>query len=87
MALVLPDGTEHVRLGVMPGHLTRAPAGGNGFGYDPLFVADGHERTTAQLEPAAKDAISHRGQAIRALVPVLVDELRRSGAAAAQGAR
>jgi XTP/dITP diphosphohydrolase len=81
MALVLPDGTEHVRTGVMPGHLTTAPAGEHGFGYDPLFVAEGHDRTTAQLDPAAKDAISHRGQAIRALVPVLLDELRRTAAA------
>jgi XTP/dITP diphosphohydrolase len=80
MALVLPDGTEHVRVGMMPGHLRTTPAGENGFGYDPLFVADGHDRTTAQLEPGAKDAISHRGQAIRALVPVLVDELRRTAA-------
>ncbi|SDT18220.1 XTP/dITP diphosphohydrolase [Friedmanniella luteola] len=87
MALVLPDGTEHVRLGVMPGHLRSAPAGENGFGYDPLFVPDGHDRTTAQLEPAAKDAISHRGRAIRALVPVLVDELRRTGAAVPEEAR
>ena len=77
MALVLPDGTEHVRLGVMPGRLATAPAGDNGFGYDPLFVADGYDQTTAELEAAAKDAISHRGQAIRAIVPVLVDELRR----------
>ena len=78
MALVLPDGTEHVRLGVMPGHLRAAPAGDNGFGYDPLFVADGQQVTTAELDAAAKDAISHRGQAIRALVPVLVEELRRT---------
>lgn len=85
MALVLADGTEHVRRGVMPGHLRAEPAGERGFGYDPLFVAEGHDVTTAELEPAAKDAISHRGQAIRALVPVLVDELRRT--APAGGAR
>jgi XTP/dITP diphosphohydrolase len=77
MALVLPDGTEHVRLGTMPGRLTTAPVGENGFGYDPLFVADGYDRTTAELDADAKDAISHRGQAIRAIVPVLIDELRR----------
>ena len=85
MALVLPDGTEHVRLGVLPGHLTTAPAGGNGFGYDPLFVADGHRRTTAELDADAKDAISHRGQAIRALVPVLLAELRRTAGAREDG--
>ena len=77
MALVLPDGTEHVRLGTMSGRLTEAPVGENGFGYDPLFVADGYQQTTAELGAAAKDAISHRGQAIRAVVPVLVAELRR----------
>jgi XTP/dITP diphosphohydrolase len=61
----------------MSGRLTTAPVGENGFGYDPLFVADGYDRTTAELDAEAKDAISHRGQAIRAIVPVLIDELRR----------
>jgi XTP/dITP diphosphohydrolase len=77
MALVLPDGSEQVRLGEMSGRLAEAPMGDNGFGYDPLFVADGHTVTTAELEAAAKDAISHRGQAVRAIVPVLIAELRR----------
>lgn len=86
LALVLPDGTEHVRLGTMQGRLVTAAAGQNGFGYDPLFVADGSTRTTAELDAAAKDAISHRGQAIRALVPVLVDELRRTGPAPGEDA-
>ncbi len=86
LALVLPDGTEHVRLGTMQGRLVTASAGENGFGYDPLFVADGSTRTTAELDAAAKDAISHRGQAIRALVPVLVDELHRTGPAPGEDA-
>lgn len=77
MALVLPDGAEHVCLGTMSGRLVHAPRGQNGFGYDPLFVPDGYERTTAELDAADKDAISHRGQAIAAIVPVLVAELRR----------
>ena len=77
MALVLPDGTEHVRLGEMSGRLSTAPVGDNGFGYDPLFVADGNTVTNGELEAAAKDAISHRGKAVRAIVPVLVAELRR----------
>ena len=77
MAAVLPNGTEHVRLGVMSGRLVETPVGENGFGYDPLFVADGQTRTNAELDPVAKDAISHRGQAVRAIVPVLVAELRR----------
>jgi len=77
MAAVLPNGTEHVRLGVMSGRLVEAPVGHNGFGYDPLFVADGQTMTNAELDPAVKDAISHRGQAVRAIVPVLLAELRR----------
>jgi len=77
MALVLPDGTEHVRVGEMPGRLAVRAAGHNGFGYDPLFVAEGHTVTNGELEPSAKDAISHRGRAVRAILPVLVAELRR----------
>ena len=77
MALVLPDGAEHVRLGEMQGRIAVSPAGQNGFGYDPLFVADGYTVTNGELEPSAKDAISHRGRAVRAIVPVLMSELRR----------
>ena len=77
MAAVLPDGAEHVRLGVMSGRLAEAPRGQNGFGYDPLFVAEGNTMTNGELHPSAKDAISHRGQAVRAIVPVLIEELRR----------
>ena len=61
----------------MSGRLADAPRGDNGFGYDPLFVADGNTVTNGELEPAAKDAISHRGRAVRAIVPVLIAELRR----------
>jgi XTP/dITP diphosphohydrolase len=85
MAAVLPNGTEHVRAGVMSGRLVEAPLGENGFGYDPLFVADGNTLTNAQLEPTAKDAISHRGQAVRAIVPVLIAELRRLEPAGREG--
>lgn len=85
MALVLPDGTEHVRLGEMRGRLSVRPAGHNGFGYDPLFVAEGNTVTNGELEPAAKDAISHRGRAVRAILPVLVAELRRLEPAAQEG--
>jgi XTP/dITP diphosphohydrolase len=85
MAAVLPNGTEHVRIGVMSGRLVEAPLGENGFGYDPLFVADGNTLTNAQLEPTAKDAISHRGQAVRAIVPVLIAEMRRLEPAGREG--
>jgi XTP/dITP diphosphohydrolase len=70
-ALVLPSGKEHVSEGTVYGRLIRQPRGANGFGYDPIFVPDGSELTTAEMDPAAKDAISHRGRALRALAPVI----------------
>lgn len=75
VALVLPDGREAVVHGEMRGCLVREPRGTNGFGYDPIFVPDGEERTSAEMPSADKDAISHRGNALRALVPVLRDLL------------
>jgi XTP/dITP diphosphohydrolase len=74
-ALVLPDGAERVVEGRLYGRIARAPRGTNGFGYDPVFVPDSAELTTAEMEPAAKDAISHRGRALRALAPVIADLL------------
>ncbi len=73
VALVLPDGTEHVITRDMPGRLSREQRGSNGFGYDPSFVPDGFDRTTAELAPADKDAISHRGKAVRAMVAHIAD--------------
>jgi len=70
-ALVLPSGREHVSEGTVRGHLTREPRGTGGFGYDPIFVPDGDQRTTAEMSPAEKDAISHRGRALRGLAPVI----------------
>lgn len=67
--------TEHVVCGVMPGRIIREMRGSGGFGYDVLFVADGQERTAAELPPEEKDAISHRGMAVREIVPVVVDVL------------
>ena len=75
VALVLPDGREAVVDGEMRGRLVREPRGTNGFGYDPIFVPDGETRTSAELGATEKDAISHRGNALRALVPVLRDLL------------
>lgn len=77
-ALVLPDGREFVETAQLRGRLLREPRGRHGFGYDPIFVPAGHSVTTAQLEPAAKDAISHRGRAFRALRPVLAAALARA---------
>jgi XTP/dITP diphosphohydrolase len=76
VALVVPSGvetsgTQTVVREHWRGTLTRAARGGNGFGYDPIFVPDGEWRTSAELDPAEKDAVSHRGLALRALLPAL----------------
>jgi XTP/dITP diphosphohydrolase len=70
-ALVLPSGAEHVAEGLLEGSLATAPRGTNGFGYDPIFVPDGYEITTAEMDPVDKDKISHRGRALRHLAPVI----------------
>jgi XTP/dITP diphosphohydrolase len=66
-ALALPGGGEHVVHGRLDGALLTERRGSNGFGYDPIFVPDGESRTTAEMPPDEKDAISHRGRAFRAL--------------------
>ena len=58
---------------MLPGSITRAPRGANGFGYDPIFVPDGLETTTAELAPQEKDAISHRGRAFRAIAKYILE--------------
>ncbi|WP_425833236.1 RdgB/HAM1 family non-canonical purine NTP pyrophosphatase [Streptomyces fractus] len=70
-ALALPDGTERVVEGQMRGVLRHAPAGAGGFGYDPILQVEGDTRTAAELSASEKNAISHRGEAFRALVPVV----------------
>jgi XTP/dITP diphosphohydrolase len=70
-AIVTPSGAEKVVEGVMAGRLIDTPRGANGFGYDPIFIADGYSITTAEMDSASKDAISHRGRAIAALAPTL----------------
>lgn len=74
-ALVRPDGVEVVEHGALEGTLAFAPRGGNGFGYDPVLVPLGDTRTCAELDPDEKNAISHRGQAFRALVPAVARAL------------
>jgi XTP/dITP diphosphohydrolase len=70
-----PDGREVAVRGVVEGHLAAAPRGDGGFGYDPLFVpVEGDGRTFAEMAPAEKHAISHRGRAFRALASVLDGE-------------
>ncbi len=70
-ALVTPDGREYVETGALTGTLLTAPRGAGGFGYDPILRPDGDTRSCAELTPAEKNAISHRGQAFRALAPTI----------------
>ncbi|GAA4906207.1 XTP/dITP diphosphohydrolase [Stackebrandtia albiflava] len=70
-ALVFPDGREHVVRGEVRGRVLREPRGVNGFGYDPVFVPDGFEISTAEMSADEKDAISHRGKAFRAVAELL----------------
>ncbi|MGA8987036.1 RdgB/HAM1 family non-canonical purine NTP pyrophosphatase [Aeromicrobium sp.] len=72
VALCTPAGVEVVELGEMPGRILWSEHGEGGFGYDPLFAADGHDVSTAELSTGDKDRISHRGQALRAIAPAVV---------------
>jgi XTP/dITP diphosphohydrolase len=74
-ALALPDGTERVVEGRLSGVLRHAPSGLGGFGYDPILQPDGESRTCAELTAEEKNAISHRGQAFRALAPSIAELL------------
>jgi XTP/dITP diphosphohydrolase len=69
--LALPDGTVRCTEGRMRGTLAREPKGQNGFGYDPILIVEGDTRHAAELTPEEKNAISHRGQAFRAMAPHL----------------
>lgn len=70
-AAVVPGVGDRVADGRLAGVLAREQRGRNGFGYDPVFVPVGEERTTAEMSAAEKDAISHRGTAFRRLAPLL----------------
>lgn len=63
LCLAWPDGATELFEGKVYGHLVWPPRGGKGFGYDPMFVADGHTLTFGEMEPDAKHAISHRARA------------------------
>jgi len=78
VVLAVPAGdgpVEEVAEGVMPGRVIRETRGTGGFGYDVLFCAEGHEETTAEMSPVAKDAVSHRGRALRAVAPLVAARL------------
>lgn len=73
--LVLPGSDPVVAEGEVPGVIARKPVGENGFGYDPVFRPEGTDRTMAQHSDDEKNAISHRGRAFRAMVPLLREHL------------
>jgi XTP/dITP diphosphohydrolase len=71
-ACALVSGAREVVVrGVWPGSIAREPRGDGGFGYDPVFLPSGSSRTAAELTPSEKDAVSHRGRALAALLPAL----------------
>ena len=74
LALVLPDGGRQLWREEMPGRIAEEERGDGGFGYDPLFLPDGRACTSAELTAAQKDAISHRGKAVRAFVAWLKEQ-------------
>lgn len=76
VAFVTPAGEQRVVEGVVEGKLATSPRGEDGFGYDPIFEPLGLDRTTAQLTAKEKDAISHRGQAVRAAVIEILSVLQ-----------
>src|SRR5690348_12988445 len=75
-AALVASGAEWVVTGQVEGRLIRAPRGSGGFGYDPIFLPDGFDQTTAEMTAEAKDAISHRGRAFRALTPFITAACR-----------
>ncbi len=74
MACAFPDGRLRVTKGVIEGVLAKEPAGTNGFGYDPIFYLPERKMTTGEMTPEDKNAISHRGIALRKMVEVLKEE-------------
>lgn len=76
LAMAMPNGNEETFEGRVYGTLTFPPRGERGFGYDPIFVPEGHRFTFGEMEPAAKHAISHRAKAFEKLSAALVLEKR-----------
>jgi len=70
-ALALPDGRYWVRRGEVEGEILRAPRGAGGFGYDPVFWVPDFACSFAELTPEQKEQVSHRGRALRALLPII----------------
>ena len=77
-ALATPDGTEHAVTGEWPGRILREESGSHGFGYDPIFQPDDSDVSAAEMDPAVKDATSHRAIAFEKLVPLVRELAERS---------
>ena len=73
MALATPDGHIQTTQAIWKGRILTTPRGANGFGYDPLFYVPTHNCTSAELSSDEKNRISHRGQALRAILPLILD--------------
>jgi len=73
--LRLPDGQTFVTSGALHGTITERLIGEGGFGYDPLFLPDGHAKTLAEMSLAEKNRISHRKRALTRMRPILIDLL------------
>ena len=78
VAMVRPDGTSEVVRATMEGRVAYEPAGENGFGYDPIFYLPEYGCTSSELSPEDKNAISHRGKALRMIREVLEEELKKN---------
>jgi len=85
LCLAWPDGDARIFEGKVFGHLVWPPRGGNGFGYDPMFVADGADQTFGEMEPAQKYAISHRTRAFAAFKAAMLDRLTPTDGAKPNG--
>jgi XTP/dITP diphosphohydrolase len=71
VALAAPDGIIAIREGIMPGEIIREERGDNGFGYDSIFAPEGGGKTYAEMTDAEKNEVSHRGRALRAILPLI----------------
>jgi XTP/dITP diphosphohydrolase len=78
-ALYLPSGFTHCEEGRFLGRILHSPVGENGFGYDPIFQPDGLSISSAQMSAEEKDAMSHRGKALRAIAPHVMKALKSLG--------
>ena len=82
VAIVAPDGREAIFEGTIEGYIAEKPRGRGGFGYDPVFIPCGYDRTFAEMTLEEKNRLSHRAQALQRAVPILLDWLGCTGQAA-----